>query len=188
MFCEIPKFARCCFCLPLRQGILTFGYLNILIDSLMVAIYSYSINRVYGTSLLYHGAVSYMFEDEFSIAMYVIEILFTIVLLYGAHMKHLIYLKTFYYYALCTCVATVLLEILSLISNGARDLDLFPLFMVGLCIHVYLIFLVGSLIKKMETSGMRFENELHQFINGETPVRPEGTEVYPTTVVPNNDV
>ncbi|CAH0726747.1 unnamed protein product, partial [Brenthis ino] len=28
MFLELPQFAKCCFCMPLRGGVLTFGYLK----------------------------------------------------------------------------------------------------------------------------------------------------------------
>ncbi|CAH2236578.1 uncharacterized protein LOC120631505 [Pararge aegeria] len=182
MFCEIPVFGRCCFCMPLRRGILTFGYLNILFAAFMVGVYSYSVHHSYYMTMVFHGVASDI-DSELGVAIYCADIIFSVVLLYGAHRQIIIYLKVFYYYTLCTLFATVLLEVIACTQRYFYlELELLPLFFAGLAIHVYLIFLVRSLLKKLEISGHTYENQLHQIVNGETVK--EASTVYPSTVVP----
>ncbi|OWR45602.1 uncharacterized protein LOC133318772 [Danaus plexippus] len=186
MFCEIPEFGRCCFCMPLRRGILVFGYLNILFSMFMIGVYSLSVNEGYGMLMLFHGVATRM-EEELCITIYVVDIIFNIVLLYGAHRKMMIYLKIFYYYTLATVVAVVILEIVSIVgSQFFEAFELLALFCLGLCIHLYLLFLVRTLLKNMDIQGSAYENQLQQFINGE--IRVEGNGVYPNIVVPNETV
>ncbi|XP_050344345.1 uncharacterized protein LOC126769528 [Nymphalis io] len=186
MFCEIPEFGRCCCCMPLRKGILVFGYLNILFSAFMVGLYSYSVHNGSGIVLVYHGVPADL-DGELCIAIFCVDIIFNIALVYGAHKKIMTYLRIFYYYTIATVVAVVILEIISTInSNRFEALELMTLFVTGLCIHLYLLFLVRSLLKKMDMSGHTYENQLHQFINGELKVDTNG--IYPSTVVPIENV
>ncbi|XP_026500900.2 uncharacterized protein LOC113404256 [Vanessa tameamea] len=186
MFCDIPEFGRCCFCMPLRKGILVFGYLNLLFSAFMVAVYSYSVHNNVGILLMYHGVPAEM-DDKLCIAIFCVDIMFNITLVYGAHKKIMSYLRIFYNYTIATIVAVVLLEIISIIDSGRLEaLELMTLFFTGLCIHLYLLFLVRSLLKKMDMSGHTYENQLHQFINGELKVDVNG--IYPSTVVPIESV
>lgn len=181
MFCELPEFGRCCFCMPLRRGILVFGYLNILFSTLMIGLYSYSIQHNSELVLLYHGGTMTV-DEELCIAIYCADVIFNILLVYGAHRKIMSYLRIFYYYNIATILASVLLEVMSWVYWHI-SFELLPVIFVGLCLNLYLLFLVRSLLKKMETSGHNYENQLHQFINGECKVDVNG--IYPSTVVPN---
>ncbi|CAH2090116.1 unnamed protein product [Euphydryas editha] len=181
MFCELPEFGRCCFCMPLRRGILVFGYLNILFFTIMIGLYSYSIQHNGDFVLLYHGGMIAV-DDEICVAMYCADVIFNILLVYGAHRKIMSYLRIFYYYSITTIVASLLVEVLSWISSYMA-IELLPVIFISLSLNLYLIFLVRSLLKKMETSGHTYENQLHQFINGECKVDVNG--VYPSTVIPN---
>ncbi|XP_023951469.1 uncharacterized protein LOC112055533 [Bicyclus anynana] len=182
MFCEIPVFGRCCFCMPLRRGILTFGYLNIVFAAFMVGVYSYSVHFSYDMAMVYHGVAGNA-DSGVCLAIYCADIIFSVVLLYGAHRQIIIYLKVFYYYTLCTLFATIVLEIIVATQRYFfMELELLPLFFAGIAIHIYLIFLVRSLLKKLEISGHTYENQLHQIVNGE--IVKEGNTIYPSTVVP----
>ncbi|CAH0726751.1 unnamed protein product, partial [Brenthis ino] len=186
MFCEIPQFARCCFCMPLRRGVLAFGYLNIMFSVLMIGLYSYAVHLDAGVVLVYHG-VSANVEAKLGIALYCVDIIFNIVMVYGAHKIIVSYLKIFYYYTISTTVALVILELVSLINYGyLDDFELMSLFFTGLCLHVYLLFLVRSLLLKINNSGRAYENQLHQFVDGEFKI--EGNGIYPSTVVPIESV
>ncbi|CAH2090115.1 unnamed protein product [Euphydryas editha] len=92
------------------------------------------------------------------------------------------YLRIFYYYSIATNVASLLVEVHTWIT-WFISIQLLAVIFISLSINLYLIFLVRSLLKKMETSGHTYENQLHQFINGECKVDVNG--VYPSTVIPN---
>ncbi|CAH0726748.1 unnamed protein product, partial [Brenthis ino] len=182
MFCELPQFARCCLCMPLRWGVLTFGYLNIIFSMFGLGVYSYSVHSEYGVVLVYRG-VATPAEAEICIALYCVDILFNVSLVYGAHKQIVSHLRIFYYYTLTMTFAVVIMEIVSLTDMRYYfEIELITFFLVGLCIHLYLLFLVRSLLQKMDNSGCAYENQLHQFVNGELKV--EGSGIYPSTVVP----
>ncbi|XP_045773582.1 uncharacterized protein LOC123872990 [Maniola jurtina] len=182
MFCEIPVFGRCCFCLPLRRGILIFGYLNILFAAFMVGVFSYAIHHDHALTMVFHGVAGDM-DNWVCLVLYCTDIVLSAVLLYGAHRQIIIYLRVFYYYALCTLAAVVILEIIVASQRPFYlEIELLPVFFAGLCIHIYLIILVRSLLRKLEISSHTYENQLHQFVNGE--IIKEPNTVYPSTVVP----
>ncbi|CAK1542927.1 unnamed protein product [Leptosia nina] len=186
MFCEVPDFGRCCLCLPLRKGILVFGYLNVLFSAFMTGVYSYSIHNSYNSTILvYHGSMSTV-EDKACLIFYLFDFVFALVLVYGGHTKIIKYLKAFYYYAVTTLLATLVLQIVGLCSSRypfGMILETSGLFLFGLSLHLYLILLVRSLLNKLERSGHTYENQLHQIVNGEIKVETNG--VYPSIVVPN---
>ncbi|CAH0625269.1 unnamed protein product [Chrysodeixis includens] len=44
---QLPRFAKCCFCVPLKIGVLIIGYFSMLASCLTLATVSYSIYRVH---------------------------------------------------------------------------------------------------------------------------------------------
>ncbi|CAF4857222.1 unnamed protein product [Pieris macdunnoughi] len=195
MFCEIPDLGRCCLCLPLRQGILAFGYINVLFSVFMTGVYSYTIHSGFNeTMLMYHGSLMQV-DDEICLVFYIFDFLFALVLVYGGHTKNTRLLKVFYYYAMTTLLTTIILQINGVFSSYypvSFILETFGLFLfwtlknsqpsaLRICLHLYLIFLVRSLLKKLEISGQSYENQLHQIVNGEIKVDTNG--VYPSTVL-----
>ncbi|XP_073945965.1 uncharacterized protein [Choristoneura fumiferana] len=187
MYCDCPDFGRCCFCMPLRRGVLTFGYLNILFSLFMVGVYSYCIHE--GSrepTLVYHGSVS-MIAAEACLFVYCVEIVFNALLLYGAHMKNVFYLKIFYYFAIVSTVASVLVQLLDSSDMWFRiALETVALTFAGLCLQLYLVILVRSLIKKLAVDGTHvYENQLHQIVTGERKII---NGIYDTSTVVPNDV
>ncbi|XP_045484575.1 uncharacterized protein LOC123689271 [Pieris rapae] len=184
MFCEIPDFGRCCFCLPLRQGILAFGYINVIFSAFMTGVYSYTIHNGFNeTMLMYHGSLMQL-DDEICLVIYIFDFLFALGLVYGGHTKNPRPLKVFYYYAMTTLLTTLILQINGVFSSYypvSFIVETCGLFLLGICLHLYLIFMVRSLLKKLETSGQSYENQLHQIVNGEIKVDTNG--VYPSTVL-----
>ncbi|XP_072943688.1 uncharacterized protein [Epargyreus clarus] len=189
MFCDIPDLGRCCFCMPLRRGILTFGYLNVVFSAFMVGIYSMSVHMDMDVSLLFHGVSSEM-DDTVCLVFYCVDILFNLALVYGAHRKILIYIKVYYNYAIATILLMIVLEIISMATSDHfvfLYIELLGLFFAGICLHVYLLILTRSLIRKMQISEQHtYENQLHTIVNGDVKV--EGNGVYPSTVIPNEVV
>ncbi|XP_014359897.2 uncharacterized protein LOC106711975 [Papilio machaon] len=185
MYCEIPKLFRCCFCLPLRKGALIFGYVNILFSVVMLSLYSYSVHHELGFTMVYHGSTS-EFEDGVCVGIYCVEILMNVALVYGAHKRNILFLRSFYYYAVATMLMTFIIQIVSLVNSRyfGMVIEMLCLYITGLCIHLYLIIVVRSLVSKLEISdGHAYENQLQQIVSGEIKV--EGNGVYPSTVVPN---
>ncbi|XP_049875222.1 uncharacterized protein LOC126373212 [Pectinophora gossypiella] len=187
MFCEVPDFGRCCFCLPLRRGVLLFGYINVLFSAFMVGVYAYCVNGCESNNfqLIYRGVTTDSVAGV-CIAVYCAEIIVNCLLVYGAHEKIIICLKIFYYYSISTTLAAVVLEVVEF-ANAAhlgRVLEMGILTFTGLCIQLYLICLVRSLLNKLVTAGPHsYDNQLHTIVSGETKI---DNGIYNnSTVVPN---
>ncbi|XP_061718230.1 uncharacterized protein LOC133525838 [Cydia pomonella] len=189
MYCDFPELGRCCFCLPLRRGVLTFGYLNFFFSVFMLGVYSYYINAASGDlHLIYHGSLS-MIPAEACLFIYCLEIVFNLILLYGTHLKKLLFVKIFYYFAIVSTVASVLIQLLDASEMWMRlAIETVSLTFAGLCLQLYLIILVRSLIKKLMVDGDHiFENQLHQIVTGERKFNNANNGIYDAnTVVPNN--
>ncbi|XP_038212760.1 uncharacterized protein LOC119832985 [Zerene cesonia] len=188
MFCEIPEFGRCCMCMPLRRGILTFGYINVLFAAFMIGVYSFAVHNDYGFILIYHGTLSGL-EDEMCLILYLVDFCFGLALVYGAHTRHIMCLKSYYYYTLTTLLAMFILQVVGMFSTRyflMWIMEATALFVTGFLLHIYLVLLVRSLLKKLENPGHSYENQLHQFVNGEIKIETNG--VYPSTVIPNETV
>ncbi|CAH0726749.1 unnamed protein product, partial [Brenthis ino] len=183
MFCELPQFGRCCFCLPLRRGVLAFGYLNIVFSIFILVVCSLLVHNNVRVVLVYRGVTT--IQAELCLTIYCVDTLFNVLLVYGAHKQIVSYLRYFYYYTLSTTIALVVIEILTMIDHYYNlsvyyQIATLTFFFTGLCIHLYLQFLVRSLMYRIDNSGCAHENQLHQFVNGELKV--EGK--CPSTVVP----
>ncbi|XP_063365169.1 uncharacterized protein LOC134653706 [Cydia amplana] len=189
MYCDFPELGRCCFCMPLRRGVLTFGYLNFFFSVFMLGVYSYYINAASGNlHLIYHGSLS-MIPAEACLFIYCLEIVFNLILLYGTHLKKLLFVKIFYYFAIVSTVASVMIQLLDASEMWMRlAIETISLTFAGLCLQLYLIILVRSLIKKLMVDGDHvFENQLHQIVTGERKFNNASNGIYDAnTVVPNN--
>ncbi|KAM3958803.1 uncharacterized protein ACR2FA_007209 [Aphomia sociella] len=88
MLIDIPECKRCMFCVPLRFGILTFGYLNLIFSILVVSceLWLGIIFPVLVPTLSVYRGVHMYTQKWLPILLYVLEIIFNIVLLIGAHM------------------------------------------------------------------------------------------------------
>lgn len=189
MYCDWPVLGRCCFCMPLRRGILTFAYLNLFFSSFMMGVYSYSIHTDYGLFGIYHGA-SVNIPAEICVALYCLELVFDVILIYGTHKKLMNYIKIYYYFALVTIVASFLMQLIELTGSIANHrihifFEIGPLMFASICIQIYLIILIRSLLQKMNVSSGPniYDNPLQQIVY-EGKVDNNG--VYDPTVVPVN--
>lgn len=183
MYCDWPLLGRCCFCLPLRQGVLTFGYINIFFCAFMIGVYSYSVHYGLFVRPVYHGATANL-PGEFGVALYCIELIFAVILIYGAHKKSIPYLKAYYYFAITTAVSALFIQILNMTSyihfGIIIEMGLFTF--AGMCTQLYLIILIRSLLKKLDTDGPHlFDNPLQQIVSGDIKIEPNG--IYNNTTV-----
>lgn len=156
----------------------------------MIGVYSYSVNKDSPyNDFLYHGSVTNL-AAEICIAIYCLEIILNVVLVYGGHRKLVLYLKIFYYYALTTTVTALVLQFIELLNQGYIffAFEMFALTFAGLCIQVYLIIVVRSLIRKLEVSSPEgYENQLHEIVTGDRKIEGNGIYSPNNTVIPNDN-
>ncbi|XP_063385538.1 uncharacterized protein LOC134671609 [Cydia fagiglandana] len=93
---EAPEFKRCCFCLPLRRGLIAWGYAKVGLDMLMLAYTSLMFYFLVLFSLRFVSTdlVIYIFISACSL----IDILFNIVFIVAGHKKSIKLLKVSYVY------------------------------------------------------------------------------------------
>ncbi|XP_038212761.1 uncharacterized protein LOC119832986 [Zerene cesonia] len=167
MVIEIPEFGRCCFCMPLRRGIATYGYMNIVWSTLMLLMLIHY-NPYLEFAYLYLNLLSYI-GWEASIALYSVDIVVSFCLVIGTHLKNVKLLKAYVCYVVLTLLALFtfnLVQSFKIINFFFVISSLTGLF-ISLCIHVYILILVWSLIRKIETATAEdgYQNQLHQFVN-----------------------
>ncbi|KAJ2951540.1 hypothetical protein O0L34_g13689 [Tuta absoluta] len=188
MFCEIPDFGRCCFCLPLRRGVLVFGYLGVFFAAFMIGVYSYYVHYdMNDNPLLMIKGVFTEKATGFCVAVYCFELVVNCLLVYGAHVKNILFLKIFYYYTVTTTLAALALQIVEFADNN-RVIEVLVFDFAVLCVNMYLLFLVRSLFLKLEKgSSHSYNNQLHTIVLGEPATRVENGVYNNTTVAPTPD-
>ncbi|GBP32413.1 hypothetical protein EVAR_81220_1 [Eumeta japonica] len=109
---------------------------------------------------------------ELTLANYCLQLLANVILIYGAHKKIVLCLKIFYYYALSTIGAVLILEIVECTRvEFFVILELVMLTFTVLCVQIYAVLLVRSLLIKLESSNSHhFNNQLHEIVIGERKI------------------
>uniref|UniRef100_A0A2A4JIJ2 Uncharacterized protein n=2 Tax=Heliothis virescens TaxID=7102 RepID=A0A2A4JIJ2_HELVI len=159
---DLPVCKKCCFCVPLRYGLLTWGYLK-LIAALIVL--SFFIIILVALSDYVRGCLVIVLPI---IAILATEIGLHILFIVGAHKKNVRLLRVYYYYAWFMWVATITMFIictilLALMISGSGDRDnislklvLFTMdivgFLLAIVIHTFLLFSLRSEIIKLRSN------------------------------------
>ncbi|XP_047998187.1 uncharacterized protein LOC125235633 [Leguminivora glycinivorella] len=174
---EAPEFKRCCFCLPLRRGLIAWGYVKVTLNMFMLAF----------AGLMFYILASYnssSYNSDVAIFSIIciclpIDIAFTIVLIVAGHKKSIKLLKISYEYN------TVWLGMLTLVTCFMLYLDIgfvqrlwpyiedrkylilefFTGSAFGICfifVQIYVILLIRSELKKLQnqTLEMQFTNHV----------------------------
>ncbi|XP_061718488.1 uncharacterized protein LOC133526030 [Cydia pomonella] len=164
---EAPGFKRCCFCIPLRRGLISWGYLKLALDLVAISLVIYILTAI---SVLH---VILIIE----IVALVIDMVFNILLIVGGHLKAVKLLKASYIFSLVWLGMLVLgffwqtyAEIrlaLVLMSYGMEYGDVVVIALPGLsisfvqiCLQIYLILLIRSEVIKLQDQSleMQFSN------------------------------
>ncbi|XP_047997744.1 uncharacterized protein LOC125235278 [Leguminivora glycinivorella] len=164
---ETPEFRRCCFCIPLRRGLITWGYLRAALDLLAMSLVIYILTAI---SIL-HGLLIT------EIVVLIIDVVFNIMLIVGGHLKSIKLLKVNYYFSLawlgllvlgfCWQIYSEIRLTLILISYGMEYGSVVGIALPGLsvgfvqiCLQIYLILLIRSEIIKLQEQNleMQFSN------------------------------
>ncbi|XP_026332547.1 uncharacterized protein LOC113239680 [Hyposmocoma kahamanoa] len=160
MLIEIPEFRRACFCLPLRYGIILLGYLNlsfaIFYISLEGRFYYHSESSPISLEVGLHRGVPITAPLWFLFLLYSADIVFSVVLLIGAHKKIHTLLNVFYYYNLSTSLAAFvcLFVVWSSCHQCGNFLDKHGLIHLAFifssfAVNIYLLLLIRSEVKKL---------------------------------------
>ncbi|XP_053608411.1 uncharacterized protein LOC128674100 [Plodia interpunctella] len=94
MYTDLPQFTRCCFCAPLRIGLLAWGYIKLAISILIWLLICDGIMH-----LIDRGFVIPVGTILFIIAE-IIDNIFTVILVVAAHKKHEKLFKVSYIYSI----------------------------------------------------------------------------------------
>ncbi|XP_035437821.2 uncharacterized protein LOC118267752 [Spodoptera frugiperda] len=164
---ELPVCKRCCFCIPLRRGLLVWGYIKLLADLYFLTIMSYILLILIAFSA---------YGQEFAgmvvvIAVFLIDFAMTIVFIIGAHKKIVKYMRLFYFLSIAMLALTLLLVIIHicLLSNypwfrSRTDaleygIKVYSSYFFVIVVQIYFIFLLRSEIIKLKNScKFRFVN------------------------------
>ncbi|XP_022112861.2 uncharacterized protein LOC110991704 [Pieris rapae] len=167
---ELPEFRRCCFCFPLRRGVLVYGYICLLFTlfCLWLEIYLGYDDLTGMTLVAYHGN-SFFTRAWLAILLYVIDFVFTIIMLVGAHTKRVRLLTIYFYYGVTTTLATFLT--MFIINYDLLNRDLYNViieitFIVfAIILHLYMLCLVWNMIKRLkQNSGLTFVNQVTEVV------------------------
>ncbi|CAH2236577.1 uncharacterized protein LOC120631481 [Pararge aegeria] len=157
---EIPECQRCCCCLPLRRGVLVFGYLNLAFTIFVITIEAWvSMGEYAPYSMTMIRGVQFHSHLWLSMSLQAAEILFNIVLLVGAHMKKPQLMRAYYYYGITTTVASIVTFMVLWVKIDCRrcsgiDYLMEAAFLVcGIGIQVYLLLLIRSELRKIKQNS-----------------------------------
>ncbi|XP_045499736.1 uncharacterized protein LOC123697312 [Colias croceus] len=164
---EIPECRRCLFCMPLRYGVITFGYISLIFSIFCIALEIFlGIDDLEGVTRITYRGNDFLTRSWLAILLYLVDISFVIVLLFGAHMKQVRLLTVYYYYGITTTLASFLMITVTDLSRDSMYVIVDVCFIfVALVIHIYMLFMVRSMIKKLrQSSGLSFVNHVSEVL------------------------
>lgn len=172
MLVEIPECRRCCCCIPLRYGLIVWGYLKLALVSL--ALVGASIAMIV-TGQSHKSEAQTMVIISLLIVIFVIDIASSVMFVVGCHKKSVKLMKIFYYYSMFPLALTILLTVYAVIINlkflYEYITSIFFIYIIMdasamfiyIAIQVYVILLVRSEIIKLKNGcQFRFVNNINE--------------------------
>ncbi|XP_075977365.1 uncharacterized protein LOC142977372 [Anticarsia gemmatalis] len=102
MFVDLPLLKRCCFCLPLRCGLIVWGYLKLIISGLQLTATYFSWLHIIELMQSYRnfstGEIVMLCLLTLSILILVIDLILNTLFVIGCHQKDTNLMRGFYYY------------------------------------------------------------------------------------------
>ncbi|CAG5043594.1 unnamed protein product [Parnassius apollo] len=166
MYTDIPSFTKCCFCAPLRYGLLVWAYFKlvtsiIIFVSALMWILSFIIFVI-----IFADAMVFIVLVVVTLTIILFDIIFNLVLIIGAHKKHTTLLRLYYRYGIAhgfIITASALLFIVYAIASVNDPFEESKLwhkiviFASAICasmiIHTYLLILVRSEVLKLKANS-----------------------------------
>ncbi|XP_045499768.1 uncharacterized protein LOC123697337 [Colias croceus] len=140
---EIPILTRCCFCFPLRIGLVAFAYVNLLLTiavTIMLSMYiSYMRTSEQANSTEYPRLIA----DTTAL---VLEAAMSVVFIVALHKKHVLLMKVYLYFEIVFSAIGFVYSLVFLSRESAGELFLI---LFQLMVQIYLVILIWSSIVKM---------------------------------------
>ncbi|CAH2041662.1 unnamed protein product, partial [Iphiclides podalirius] len=165
MYTDLPKITRCCFCLPLRYGLLVWAYLKMIWCILVTVLI---LEKILNTVRRMKPADTNITMEAVIAALFLFDIAITLVFIVGAHKKNPKLLRVYYKYAVGTTVIVFLfylfgmaMQIFMYLSRWFNSpqfymiYDVFEIATFGtgtLLLNLYLLALIKNEILKLENS------------------------------------
>ncbi|KAJ2951409.1 hypothetical protein O0L34_g13554 [Tuta absoluta] len=147
---RLPAARKCCFCVPVRRGIIIFGYVNLIVWMLMfpMLVYMLAERAAGGGGVVDTGETGEGSEGAgplqlpLTTACVLLDAALTVVLLVGAHQKRRLMLTTYVWGGATVQLVMLLLDLVYL---DARHPLLNAVFLPFIGLNMYLLYLVWSL-------------------------------------------
>ncbi|XP_045760871.1 uncharacterized protein LOC123864459 [Maniola jurtina] len=147
MHVKVPDVNHCCFCLPLRPGIILFAYINILFS--ILAVTCLIITTELERSSPYHGASDTVEATTSTIlfSIFGMGVILNFLLLVAGYQKDILMLRLYNYYAVATALAALIPT--SFLLSREMFVEVF-IALVAIAMQCYVIVLVRSEVVKLE--------------------------------------
>ncbi|CAK1603420.1 unnamed protein product [Parnassius mnemosyne] len=168
MHIKVPDVKRCCFCFPLRRGIIIFACVNLIFS--LVAVACLVIKTELQKLSITNDTSLEVVTSTVLFSILGMGVILNILLLVAGYQKDILMLRLYNYYATATTLAA-LVPIFLLLSLGL----LFEVFtaLFALLMQCYVIVLVRSEVVKLENDEMMSNEDMYG-------------ENLPTIVVPDD--
>ncbi|KAL0878714.1 hypothetical protein ABMA27_003766 [Loxostege sticticalis] len=143
----VPIIRKCCFCVPIRKGVIIFAYINMVLTLLSLPPMTFDlVEQVTAGKSVFD---QYMIELTLTVAFLMVDVVMLSVLIIGAHKKKRALLKIFFYVGSAILALSIGTDI---IYFDYREYAANTIYFFLLCLDVYLMFLVYNLIRVVEES------------------------------------
>ncbi|KAJ8720032.1 hypothetical protein PYW07_012075 [Mythimna separata] len=177
----IPQFSRCCFCLPLRPGLLAWGYFKIIADLLITPVAFKEL--LYCLYLSEEASIQYLYTGQIVIwirllaavsflifLMFVVDFAASIMFVIAGHKKNVGLIRGYYIYSIAVLIVSTLLFVLGVIltivnglpNSAAMSAIMFVGSLIILLLQAYFVLLLRSQVIKL-TASRQFK-----FVNNTT--------------------
>ncbi|KAG6444023.1 uncharacterized protein LOC119192069 [Manduca sexta] len=152
MHMKVPEVRRCCFCFPLRQGIIVFGYINLIIS--LAVVVCLVITTELKKSKLTGDTSLEVITSTILFSILGMSIILNIVLLVAGYQKDISMLRLYNYYGSLIILASFVPTMV--LTSRLMFLDVFAA-LCAIATQCYVILLVRSEVVKLEHEEIQLE-------------------------------
>ncbi|CAB3231321.1 unnamed protein product [Arctia plantaginis] len=157
---KVPEVKRCCFCFSLRQGVIFFGFVNVVFS--LVAVTCLVITTELKKSNVSDGSLLEAVTATILFSIFGMGVILNILLLVAGFQKDIAMLRLYLYYGAVTTLAALVPTFMLLSKMHVFDVCVASF---AICMQWYLIVIVRSEILKLEESQMRDRDAQDVIIN-----------------------
>ncbi|CAK1542931.1 unnamed protein product [Leptosia nina] len=144
---EIPILTRCCFCFPLRKGLIAFAYVNTMLTIAVTIMLSLYISYVRNSEIADTSEYPRLIADTTAL---VLEIVMSMLFIVALHMKQVLLMKVYLNFEIIFSAIGFVYSLAFLTKETASELFLI---LFQLMVQIYLVILIWSSIVKMKRDG-----------------------------------